>query len=128
MPLTYVNSLAASTLPFRRAFHWLDDPAEDQAFLDFAVEELDSAWDDVSLVYRNLTLDRTGAEPTVKWDLWDYGTEYLGPRELVIAPAGSFWAANQSKRNLGVGAMDMNLYWECDARGRALTIDSLVVP
>lgn len=128
MPLTYVNSLAAGTAPFRKAFHWLDDPAEDQAFLDFAVETLENSWDDVPLVYRNLVLDRSGTEPTVKWDLWDYGTDFLGPRELVISPVGSYWAANNSKRNLGVGAMDMELYWECDNRGRAFTIENLVVP
>jgi hypothetical protein len=128
MPLTYVNSLCAGTAPFAKAFHWVNDPAEDQAFLDLAVQELDKFWDDVSLVYRNLTMDRSGAEPTVRWEFWDYGETYVGPDFVVVGTAESYWSPNLSKRNLGIGPTDMNVYWECDERGRAYSIDNLVVP
>lgn len=128
MPLTYVNSMCENVAPFAQAFHWMNDPAEDSAFLALAVEELDKSWDDVSLVYRNLTMDRSGTEPTVRWEFWDYGTDYVGPDSLVIGTAESFWSANRSKRRLGLGLMDMDRYFECDEFGRAFSIDDLVVP
>ncbi|GAA0897683.1 hypothetical protein [Pseudonocardia zijingensis] len=128
MPLTYVNSLCEGTAPFTKAFHWVNDPAEDQAFLDLAIEELDKSWDDVSLVYRSLAVDRSGVEPTVRWEFWDYGTDYVGPDEVVVGSAESFWSRNLQKRKLGIGPTEMSRFFECDERGRAFSISDLVVP
>lgn len=128
MPLTYVNSMSAGTAPFAKAFRWVNDPAEDSAFLALAIEELEGSWEDVSLVYRNLAMDRSGAEPTVRWEFWDYGTEYVGPDSLVIGTAETYWSPNRSKRRLGLGPTDMDFYFECDQYGRAFSIDDLVVP
>lgn len=128
MPLTYVNSMCVGTAPFAKAFHWMNDPVEDAAFLALAVEELEGFWGDVSPVYRNLHMDRSGAEPTVRWEFWDYGTEYIGPDSLVIGTTESFWSNNRSPRRLSLGLLDMNQYFECDQYGRAFSIDDLVVP
>lgn len=137
MPVTYTNTLTnpSGSVPFRKSFRWMNDPDEDAAFLDFIIEITDpSRGGDAELYYRNLTMDRTG-EPTVKFDLWEQtgpgnSWEFQSAREVVIGSAESYWAytTSVSWRNLGVGPMDMNIYWECDERGRAFTIDNLVVP
>jgi hypothetical protein len=136
VPLTYINSIrAVGTTHFKRAFHWMDDLAEDQAVLDFALDVLNSSWNNESdQVYRNLVVDRSGSVPTARWDLWEPtgpggSYEFVEAGEKAIGPADSYWAANQSSRDLGIGPMDMELvYWECDERGRAFSIDDLVVP
>lgn len=131
MPLTYTNSLRALGFPaFSQAFNWTNDPNEDQAFLDFCVEVLEGNWGQgytISDIYRNLVMDRSGVDPTVRWDHWEDGV-FVEAKSRVIGTAQAYWADTNSKRDLGVGPRDMNIYWECDVRGRALSIDDLVVP
>lgn len=143
MPLTFANSMRTSgTTGFRETFRWVDDPTEDQAFLDFCIALVQKGWGtgyDVSEIYRNLRMDRSGPDATVRWDHWeptgpwdpvtqDNAWEPYGAKELVVGAAGSYWADNRSKRTLSVEALDMDVFWECDERGRAYSIDKVVVP
>ena len=131
MPATYTNSLRGSAFPqFRASFHFTNDPAEDDEFIAFALATLAVYYQDVDMVYRNVIIDRTGT-PAFQWEQWeqvDGEWVQVGNGSKTIGTADSFWRSNASRFNLGIAPLDMNIYFECDERGRALSIDSLVVP
>lgn len=129
MPVTYTNSLRGTGFPqFRKSFLYVDDPAEDDAFVAFVRENLDQF--SPNLKIRNLTIDRTGA-PEFQWDTWSSQSgewAQTGTASLPIGSVNEYWRTTNSSQGLGVAPFDMTNYWECDEYGRALDINSLVAP
>lgn len=129
MPVTYTNSLRGDAFPqFNKSFLWEDDPAEDASFVGFVRALLDRF--EPNLRIRNVVIDRSG-NPEFRWENWSNSSgtwAQVGTGSLPIGAVGVYWSDNRSSQGLRIAPVDMDIYWECDVRGRALSIDSLVVP
>lgn len=138
MPEILINSLRANGSPtVRRVFKW--DGSDDTGLIDYLVAERarENRHD-----MRDFSVDRSGVVPTLRYQRYERDNSDPNVpveerpwnstgdwRELPLSigdwiAAVDFWSAP----GFAPGRWVLPYYWECDERGRAFSIDDLVVP